>query len=452
MTMADSGKIIAFIKAVAGSGGGSDSSADGFLTVNGFESDVVNVLGQPYDTGDVLMFAQILDNGSIRNSDSNFDRDYSVTPLIPVTPGKYALYVPNGKGYSQKGQWCSVTAGYGLWESDGTTSVAKDTVTDLGNNIWQIVVPQNAAFVRFSYYHGPSDSGTRNKANAEAGLLYVNNNWVMIRTEATDLTPTDFTRQQNGIIDKIKRTDGSYLKLTTTELSRKKILVFGDSIWGNTRTNGVADFLHDYSGATVYNSAVGGTRITGDRNQYESPAYAPFDGVNLIHAKLTNTWTDQDANVDSVVDYVRTETLPMLKALDMSTIDFIILAYGTNDVTSERTIAQIQTAYETAVSEILTAYPGIRILIIAPPWRTFSSGTVDGDDYENGNGDSLRDIADGIIENAKAHHIACINMLDELPWRAETLTYYISSDKVHPNLNGNQIYAHVVNGKLQSML
>ena len=231
----------------------------------------------------------------------------------------------------------------------------------------------------------------------------------------------------------------------------KKILVFGDSIWGNDRTNGVCDFLQDYSGATVYNGAVGGSRITGDRNQYSSPAYKPFDGVNLIHSLLTNSWTEQDANVDSVVSYVKTDTLPMLKQLDLNEIDIIILSYGHNDFTAPKTIAEIQNAYDTAISEILTSYPEKRILIVTPPWRMFSSGTIDGDVYENENNNTLREIADGIVSGAKAKHIASINMMDELPWRAETKGYYLDSDEVHPNIEGNKIYAHVVFGKLRSM-
>ena len=234
-------------------------------------------------------------------------------------------------------------------------------------------------------------------------------------------------------------------------LKGKKIAVFGDSIWGNDRIEGVANFLAEYSGATVYNGAVGGSRITGDRSQYESPAYRPFDGVNLIHALLTSTWTDQDAQASSVISYVETETLPMLKALDMSTVDIVILAYGSNDFTAPRTKAQIQTAYNTAISELLTSYPRLRIVVLTPAWRMFDSGETDGDVYENSNNDTIKDVCDAIIENAKAHHITAVNMFEELPWRAETVAYYLDSDLVHPNKNGNMVYAHIVYGKLRSM-
>lgn len=234
-------------------------------------------------------------------------------------------------------------------------------------------------------------------------------------------------------------------------LSDIRLLALGDSIWGNDRTDGIADFLSEYTGMTVYNGAIGGTRITGDRGNYSSPEYKPFDGVNLIHALVTGVWTDQDANVDSIVSYVKTSTLPMLKSLDLSTVDIITLAYGHNDFTAPKTIESIQAAFVTAIGEILTAYPQVRIVVIAPPWRTFDSGQTDGDVWTNGNGNTLREVADAIVDCANSQHITSINMLNELPWRMDTAAYYLDSDKVHPNINGNRIYAHIIDGKIRSM-
>ena len=233
-------------------------------------------------------------------------------------------------------------------------------------------------------------------------------------------------------------------------LDGKKILAFGDSIWGNDRYNGIADFLAQFSGATVYNGAVGGTRIT-DLRTTDSPAYLPFDGVKLVHALMTNTWTDQDENASSVISYVETQTLPMLKALDVSTIDIITLAYGHNDITANETVAQVQTALDTIIHDILSHYPSIRILVITPPWRMFSSDTVDGDDYTNSQSVTLRSLADGLISEATAKHIASLDMLGNAPICADTKDTYMDSDHVHLNATGNALYAHIVNGKLRSM-
>lgn len=236
-----------------------------------------------------------------------------------------------------------------------------------------------------------------------------------------------------------------YIDRESTE--QVKILVFADSLWGEDRTNGVADFLKEYSGAEIYNCAVNGTMICND----SVPASAAFSGISLVHAKVTNTWTDQDTYASQVAPYVATEMLPMLKALDLASVDIVILAYGTNDFSYNRTIAQITASYETAVSELLAAYPTLRIIEIAPPWKTFNNGADDADTYVNTNGETMRELADGIVESAHEHHITTIDMLSELPWRAETAWYYMELDKIHPNINGNKIYAHIVNGKLRSM-
>lgn len=230
-----------------------------------------------------------------------------------------------------------------------------------------------------------------------------------------------------------------------------KILAFGDSVWGNDRTDGIADFLAEYSGATVYNGAIGGTRITGDRDAYSAPAYKPFDGVNLVQALIDNDWTDQDASVSDVTAYVASQTLPMLKALDMSTIDVVILNYGNNDFTAPKTIAQTQQAFETVVSALQTAYPSIRIMIQTPQWRMFTNSTVDGDTYENSNGDTLREFCDGIIEKAKVLHVSYLDMMTEAPINIRTKAYYLDNDYVHPNTAGNELLAHIIYGKLRSM-
>ena len=236
-------------------------------------------------------------------------------------------------------------------------------------------------------------------------------------------------------------------------LAGRKILVFGDSIIGNDRTEGVCDFLAEYSGATIYNGAIGGTRITDLRSsQYDSPNYVYFDGVKLVHALMTNTWTDQDAHVGDVSAYVETDTLPMLKALDCSQLDVIVIAYGRNDVTSSETTANIEAALATIIDDIQSHYPNIRILVLTPIWGMFTSGTVDGDDYVNSNTNmTLRILADTFTGKAKAKHVSSIDMLENMQLSQNMMDTYMDNDHVHLNSKGNAMYAHILNGKLRSM-
>ena len=241
--------------------------------------------------------------------------------------------------------------------------------------------------------------------------------------------------------------------LVQLPLRGKTVLAFGDSIWGNDRTDGIADFLAEYTGATVRNGAIGGTRITDLRSSsYDSPDYVYFDGVKLVHALVTGDWTEQDAHISSISSaYVAAETLPMLKALDLSAVDVVTIAYGHNDISTSETAEQIKSALGTIVADLLGANPALRIVVLTPPWRMFSSGTVDGDDYTSTGGLTLRTLGDALIEKAKALHITYHDMLTDVSWCALTASRYLDSDKVHPNPEGNRVYAHVVAGKLRGM-
>ena len=241
-------------------------------------------------------------------------------------------------------------------------------------------------------------------------------------------------------------------KAKLTGIYGKKILIFGDSIIGNDRTEGVCDYLAEYSGATVYNGAIGGTRITDLRSsQYDSPNVVYFDGVKLIHALMTDTWTDQDTYVTEVPDYVASDTLPMLKTLDVSKLDMIVIAYGRNDITSSETLQNIKDAIDTIIDDIQSHYPAVRILVLTPIWGMFSSGTVDGDSYESTSGMTLRTMTDGMLSQAKARHVSSCDMLENMQLSQNTMATYMDNDHVHLNSAGNAMYAHILNGKLRSL-
>ena len=419
---------------------------DGLVDLNDLDSDFEGLLHPPYSEDGFLMGALILSNGNIRTGNDG-DRNYTVSPLIPVKPNStIAVYVPNGKTGTTIGQIATTNNGYGVFGSDGTTPVAKVSFTEITSTIFSIKIPATAYYIRFVMYSGYNNSGTISVDKFQRAVAYFNASWQVIESESTTLTTDDFDKKPNGSIHLIKRNDGSYLTISASELSEKKILVFGDSIWGNDRSTGVDYWLKDFSGATIYNCAIGGTLICGGRAG--SAAWLAFDAPNLIHAKLTDTWTDQDEYVDDVASYVKTETLPLLKSVDMTKVDVVILAYGTNDFSNHSTSA-IKTAYKTVIDEILTAYPKIRILVCCPPWRMINDN--DADTYENTSGETMRQMDSGIVDMAREEHVAVINMFEELPWRALTKGIYLSSDEVHPTPEGSKVYAHVIHGKLRSM-
>ena len=418
---------------------------EGFMEANDLDGNTGkrNLLLTPYELSDMLDSSFIKSNGTIETTTSY--KAYMVSPLIAVQgAGLYGLKVVSGSG--SVGILVAGKNGFGFYGSDGETPVSRTDadITSLGNGLYTLNVPSGVSYVRFTIF--------KNVETYQERTLGYFNQWIFLPDATSEIDDSFFviaTPKANGVINKLYRSDNSYLKLMPGDVVGKKILVFGDSIWGNDRTDGVADFLAEYSGATIYNCAIGGTWICGDRSQASGgPEWTAFDGVNFIHAKMTNTWTDQDQYVGDVASYAE-DVLTLLKSVDMSEIDIVILSYGTNDFSNGKTASAIASAYATAISEILTGYPRIRFLLCSPSWRMFD--TTDGDVYENANNETLRDVVDAIVEMAKANHVEALDMLHHCPWRALTKAYYLDNDEVHPNTEGNKVYAHVVNGKLFSM-
>lgn len=226
-----------------------------------------------------------------------------------------------------------------------------------------------------------------------------------------------------------------------------KILCLGDSIFGNDGE--IVEDLISISGANVINGAVGGTRVT-DRGG--SDAYQYFDGVNLVQALVSGVWTDQENAVAGSLS-AWADRLATLESVDMSTVDLITMDWGTNDYTGEKTIEEILTAYSYIIDSIQEAYPSIRILVITPIWRYFGEkGDNENSDNYIYNVSTLKEIATAIDNHAKEMRIESLQMYQKMPLSYNTADlYFDSSSTVHLNAVGNMVYAHILNGKIQSM-
>ena len=236
----------------------------------------------------------------------------------------------------------------------------------------------------------------------------------------------------------------------TNGVENLKILCLGDSIFGNDGEI-VAD-LAALTDATVINGAFGGTRVT---NRGGTDNFQYFDGVNLVEALTTNTWTDQDAAATALAQTYSwiPDRLATLKAVDMSTVNLITMDWGTNDYTGSATIEEITSAYADVIDLIQEHYPTIRILILAPTWRYFGNKS----DNENGdnkvyNVSTLKEIAAAIVTKAQDMRVDVENMYQRMPLSYNTAdTYFDSSNTVHLNAAGNLVYAHILRGKIMTM-
>ena len=233
-------------------------------------------------------------------------------------------------------------------------------------------------------------------------------------------------------------------------VSDLNILCMGDSIFGNDGE--IVANLATFTGANVINGAFGGSRVS---NRGGTDQFQYFDGINLVHALVTNNWTNQDnaaTALESSYPWLRTR-LATLKSVDLSTLDVITFDWGTNDYAAGALIGDITSAYTSVIDDIQQYYPHIRILIITPIWRYFGSKS------ENRNGDNyvvnvstLKEIASAIDSHAQDMHIEVLQMYQKMPLSYNTADlYFDSGSDVHLNTTGNMVYAHILNGKIQSM-
>lgn len=237
---------------------------------------------------------------------------------------------------------------------------------------------------------------------------------------------------------------------TSTPEAKLNVLLMGDSIFGNDGE--IALFLDQMCNSCV-NGAFGGTRVS--VRPYTSDAFRFFDGVNIITALCTQTWTDQDAGAESLVSSYPwiTARLAGLKAVDMSKIDLLIMDWGTNDYTAGATIEDITTAYNTIIDLLQATYPKLRILITTPIWRYWGTET-DNENSDNKiyNVSTLKEIALAIEDFMKNKRISVLNAYQNLPLNYKTaLTYFDANDKTHLNTFGNKVYAYLLHGKIRSI-
>lgn len=241
-------------------------------------------------------------------------------------------------------------------------------------------------------------------------------------------------------------------------LKGKNILMLGDSIMGNDRTNGVPDYVAKFTGATVYNGGLGGTRLAAR----EDETIACIDAPNIVNALVNGDWSRQRECANTLSQNTNfsyfPETIRTLENVNMSEIDIVTLAFGTNDWGNAHTQIQILSALESIIDTIQINFPKVRILVITPIYRFFGTSAASGDSdtvTEIGTtniGYTLKELALKIEETAKNKRVSVLNAYQEMPLsRNNALTYFDPNDKTHLNSEGNKMYAHIISGKLNSI-
>ena len=276
-------------------------------------------------------------------------------------------------------------------------------------------------------------------------------------------------------------------------LNGKKVLFLGDSIMGSDRydntsesSKGVPDLVSDYTGATIVNLGIPGSRIIPRTEKGENAITGAkvskgcLDQTKIIEGMVKNDFTDLKNLISSESSRGSRKAKEAIEKEQadegnnaFKNFSIIILAYGTNDWYHKNFLYD-QTIYNSEGKSVKTGilttlkknidtlqknFPQSKILILTPIWRygTADDGTVVWDgDYQDKYGDNytLKQWASAIEKMAKEKKVGVLNGYEELQLSLNNKNHYFDDngkDGTHLNYKGNQVYAALVAAKLREI-
>ncbi len=227
-------------------------------------------------------------------------------------------------------------------------------------------------------------------------------------------------------------------------------VVFGDSIIEGVgvlfTTGGVPDCdvvsnMKRQTGATIYNGGIGGTTMADGGN----PCFC-----DIVDAIIGGDWTSIDAYINNLISgnvafSGLTTTIGQIKALDFNKVDYIILAYGTNDWGANLPMGDDTStnkgefigAMKYCISTLLAEYPHLQFYVVAPAYR-YDTGNAPEDTHM---GKTLKEYSQAIEDECALLSYPCLNLYTKGAVNEYNRGYVLSSDKVHRTLIGYEILA-----------
>ena len=222
----------------------------------------------------------------------------------------------------------------------------------------------------------------------------------------------------------------------------KKMVFFGDSITnGAGGLNNYPQYVATRTGATITNVGIGGTQMA---NHVTAPIYNPFSFCNLVTAITTNVWTTQDANASAAG---AVDQLGIMKSLDLSSFDFLLIAYGANDRSNGIVVGaeasadndEFYGALNNSINTLMTAYPNLHIIYIAPYDRPSAP-------------DTMQPFTDAVINVAQKNAMPVLDLLRTSGINSKTASYYLE-DGLHPKLDfGYEFLGNKIGGFILSVV
>lgn len=235
----------------------------------------------------------------------------------------------------------------------------------------------------------------------------------------------------------------------------KRIVWFGDSIIEDAQgTKYLVNEVATLTGATIYNQGYGGCRMAKHTPNGNGPMYDKMCMYRIVDYIDTNTpqkWQEfKDNAYDLVVDSGddnRTQANE-LSTIDFSTINAVIISFGTNDYASEDGVPiginsdtegnTFKGALNKIILKLKAKYPNIQLVFTTPLFRSRYHAMDDGfnsDDYINPYGLKLIDYSNAIKEICNLRNISYLDM-NELSGINKTNSSNYLLDGLHPNEKG----------------
>lgn len=233
-------------------------------------------------------------------------------------------------------------------------------------------------------------------------------------------------------------------------LSGRKVVVFGDSLIGMTRDQtSVPAYAAAYTGAKVYNVGFGGCRMS----KHPSNGYAAFSMWALADAVASGDYATQEAQAPSGSDYFASQ-LDVLKSIDFTSVDAIVIHYGTNDFAANVPLDDSANLLSTdtvcgalrySIKKLLTAFPKIKIFISLPLYRMWNG--VGAETYKNSLEKTLPEYDSGLKTVAEEHNLPTIDGYKRLGMNTINAGAYLS-DGTHLNDFGRKQFGELIGGCL----
>ena len=287
-----------------------------------------------------------------------------------------------------------------------------------------------------------------------AGILEVINHNGLIIQYYTNWYGRRFWRTKYGSFPFQAWNEVASVSAISSPYKGKVIAWIGDSnVEGNNHPNRIATML----GATMHKFGFASHTMS----KYPNSPLGRDKGAMYRFAKAINTgdWTDVIAGTEWVRDNLNDDNTPQVNAmaaLDWSTVDYIMIAFGTNDIYSTTPLGENYVADangETfigaacySIEQIQSKYPQIQIMFVSPTFRTrwFQTPNPDRPDQ---NSDTLLDpqgkpyiaYIDALLNLQDIYHIPVFDFYRRSGMNIRTWSNYLS-DGVHPKENGIQLW------------